>query len=913
MNIIRSGVGVVLAVALLAVGCGGSGSAIAVVANAGDDQDVLTSSTVTLDGQGSVGVVTSTWTFTSRPTGSSATFSGSGTLTPTFVADVAGAYVIQLSVNGGAATDSVTVTAKSVIAAIGVGSGSNIATRERFNTTEYVIDLADTGGILDASGSRTGSGSIASYAWEQVAGPSATTTNGTTNSTLTFTAPTLANFPTLASSEAYKWQVLPVSRDDTKLMFKLTVTDSSGNTDAAVFIVYVADEGSEIHTSSGLPNVAVGSKVYLSGPSLRAAGANTTTALLGSAITDWSWTLSLPAGSSVTFADSGSTTSSIQFPSFTPDVDGIYTVTYTSTSGSVTSGELQINTADWAGVGTIGGTTPVSPQCANCHDGTVEGDMTTGWMATEHASIFEDSLTTYAGLAPEPYLWQFHTVGYNTDATNTGFDDLANTNDFTFPEEGMTFSELTTDYAAVAKLANVQCENCHGPGDQHRGDPLRIKFSASQFGVCGQCHIQEAQWINSAHNMTGVVHGSGTYQSTWTSNTGCIRCHSSAGFVTHIEGGTLAAITETGVFPGLTCAGCHDPHSATNARQLRQAGNVTMVVDGSTVNAGKAAVCYTCHDGFYEFDEDDCDSNADGVADAICETIDQAATQYVRQVHYNPQAPIFEGKGALADLDGDGDNDLTLDENSFHSGSSFTLAGVTGDTTLASDNNKCVTCHMAAGPASDEEGYQHVGGHSFKLRSDHSIGHLQGEETEDDAAATAGDIELVSACTTCHSDDALTDFNRLARADYDGDGDQEGIQDEVKGLLVALTTKIKSLDTANVKSTSGTVESSGTVTVDVLSYAGTCSSLTSTACKPASGTGTCSNVKAGYTRDDYTMCNFLDASATIRRAIWNHNLIARDGSLGVHNAAFMIQVLQQTYTAAGGNSFATDYPNATLR
>ena len=133
----------------------------------------------------------------------------------------------------------------------------------------------------------------------------------------------------------------------------------------------------------------------------------------------------------------------------------------------------------------------------------------------------------------------------------------------------------------------------------------------------------------------------------------------------------------------------------------------------------------------------------------------------------------------------------------------------------------------------------------------------------------------------------MTEFNRLARADYDGDGSQEGIQDEITGLLVTLTTKIKSIDAVNVLSTSGAVSSGGTVTVDALSY-----------------TGAATNPQTD---------SFNAATATVRRAVWNYNLIARDGSLGVHNAAFAIQVLQGTYTAVGGNSFATDFPLATLR
>lgn len=948
-----------LAASVVVGGCGGGGgTTTTVTANAGDDQEVLVGDTVALDGQASTGVGNIAWTFVSRPSGSSATLSDATTLTASFEADVAGEYSVQLSVNAGAATDTVAVTAVAVQAAITVPSGSAVTTRTRFNSTEYVIDLAQTGGILSGEGSRAAGlnaalksqSSVASYSWEQISGPGATETNGTTNATLEFTAPSFADF--FNASDHYKWQVLPVSRDDTKMVFKLTVTASDGTSDTSLFTVYVQDGGLEIHTSSGLPNVGIGTTVILSGPNLDASGASATVAANeeGDPITDWSWSLSVPSGSSATFLDSGATTSTLQFPSFVPDVAGLYTVGFSSTTGNTGAtayatnkvpGTLTINAADYVGVGTIGGTTPVTPQCATCHGSSpLSGldDKVTAWSGTEHADLFEDSMSTYAGLAPEPYLWQFHTVGYNPDAANDGFDDLAGAAGFTFPEEGLTFSEFTSTYPSVAKLAGNQCENCHGPGGQHAGDPSRIAHSFAQFGVCGQCHIQETQWANSAHNMTGVKHGSGTYQNYWATNAKCVRCHNAGGFATYVEEGeeglaAVAAAVETGEFVGITCAGCHNPHDATNENQLRIAGNVTMIADSSTVDAGKAAVCYTCHDGNYSHNETDCDTNADGIStgNTACATRDQTATEYWRGgYHYNPQSPMLEGKQAITDLSNDGTNDLTLDENSFHSSSSFIRSEVTGDSTLSSTNDKCVTCHMAEGPSSDEEGYLHLGGHAFKLRVGHGIGHLQGGEEAEDTEEEAGEIENVSACTVCHP--SVTEINRTARADYDGDGTIEGIQDEVSGLLLNLSTKIKALDTTNVNQAAttyntdvGTTESGGVITVGSLGWAGECTSFSGTTgagCGTGiAGTGSCANRATGRERNYYKPCSFLDANVALRRAVWNHNSIVRDGSLGIHNAAYTIQVLQETYKALGillegdaaTTTYKTDYASATLR
>ena len=145
------------------------------------------------------------------------------------------------------------------------------------------------------------------------------------------------------------------------------------------------------------------------------------------------------------------------------------------------------------------------------------------------------------------------------------------------------------------------------------------------------------------------------------------------------------------------------------------------------------------------------------------------------------------------------------------------------------------------------------------------------------------EVEFIATCQGCHP--TVSSFNRSSRADYDGDGSIDGVQDEIRGLLLALATKIKSIDLTNV--TGGTAaDTAGDITVtDFAAFA--------------------SQAVMNATQID------------VRRAVYNHNLISKDKSLGVHNMAFAIQVLQNTYSAVsqinGGNSFATDYPNAVIR
>ena len=86
------------------------------VADAGPDQTALQGGTITLDGSGSSDIdgdsLTYNWTFVSVPTGSTAVLSDSSIVNPTFTADVAGTYEVQLIVNDGtidSAPDSVSI------------------------------------------------------------------------------------------------------------------------------------------------------------------------------------------------------------------------------------------------------------------------------------------------------------------------------------------------------------------------------------------------------------------------------------------------------------------------------------------------------------------------------------------------------------------------------------------------------------------------------------------------------------------------------------------------------------------------------------------------------------------------------------------------------------------------------------
>ena len=96
------------------------------IANAGTNQNVLVGATVTLNGGSSTSIDSSPLTYAwilTRPNGSNAVLSGATTVSPTFVADVAGNYTAQLTVNDTFQTsDPATVT----IGASGSGASGSI-------------------------------------------------------------------------------------------------------------------------------------------------------------------------------------------------------------------------------------------------------------------------------------------------------------------------------------------------------------------------------------------------------------------------------------------------------------------------------------------------------------------------------------------------------------------------------------------------------------------------------------------------------------------------------------------------------------------------------------------------------------------------------------------------------------------
>ena len=124
-------------------------------ANAGNNQTItLPTSTVTLDGSGSLGLTSNVWTNVSGPNTPSIT--NPNAVSTTVNGLIAGTYVFQLSINSGASTDQMTVTVLPAAAPVANAGASQ------------TITLPTSSVTVSGAGS---SGTITSYLWTRISGP----------------------------------------------------------------------------------------------------------------------------------------------------------------------------------------------------------------------------------------------------------------------------------------------------------------------------------------------------------------------------------------------------------------------------------------------------------------------------------------------------------------------------------------------------------------------------------------------------------------------------------------------------------------------------------------------------------------------------------------------------------------------
>jgi len=146
------------------------------VANAGPNQNVTTNSVVTLSGTGSTDAnydtLTYAWSFASKPSTSTAALSSATASAPTFTADLAGTYVVNLIVNDGKVNSSnvsaVTVTASAANSTPVANAGNNQTVTLAGSPAVWTVTLS-------GAGSTDANGDTLTYLWAITTKPTSST------------------------------------------------------------------------------------------------------------------------------------------------------------------------------------------------------------------------------------------------------------------------------------------------------------------------------------------------------------------------------------------------------------------------------------------------------------------------------------------------------------------------------------------------------------------------------------------------------------------------------------------------------------------------------------------------------------------------------------------------------------------
>jgi len=432
----------------------------------------------------------------------------------------------------------------------------------------------------------------------------------------------------------------------------------------------VALDTTDIYTknSTGLGNIGVGETIYLAG------NPGDTT------ITTWTWSLTIPP------QGSAATLSSTDQPvvSLIPDRDGKFSVTLSVASDSGNSDPVTyvVSSGKYVGVGGFAGE-PEGAQCAACHNGDSQPDKVTEWKETKHAKMFTDGINGVKSPTYKASCIRCHVVGYDKSATNNGFDEVAAAEGWTFPDTPLVatnWDNMVENYPNSANMANIQCENCHGPGSRHNSAVSDNKIVVSyESGVCAKCHdsgthhFRPYQWDNSLHSHP--VDESGRAD--------CVKCHTGLGFIDNLAG-VADSLIRTEYLP-ITCVTCHDPHAVSNDNHQLRTTEAYTLMNGEVADVGFGNLCINCHHSR--------------------RNVDTYAGVYNRRYspHYGPQGDMLVGTGGV-----EYGQEI---ESSPHA-------------TILDDG--CVDCHMAPGieDAADPS-WGKLGDHSFAMKTEDGVEHTE--------------------------------------------------------------------------------------------------------------------------------------------------------------------------------------------
>ncbi|KKN12289.1 hypothetical protein LCGC14_1018010, partial [marine sediment metagenome] len=600
--------------------------------------------------------------------------------------------------------------------------------------------------------------------------------------------------------------------------FKVAVTTSSGvYTDTVSVMAHLP-----YAVTTGVRNVPINVPVLLHGK-----------------IQDvYNWELILPADSSAVLNDS-----TIQNPSLTPDVVGRYTLT--EMNSGVT---LHLYGGTWLGVivGQDEKGEPVADEaCTVCHNNPAVPDKFSVWKASGHAEILSANIDNPSGHWSEGCA-SCHTVGYDLDADNDGFDEVMATEGWEVPHAALgNWAAMLADYPDTARLANIQCENCHGPQETGAHGQADARTSVSS-DVCGACHGEPPrhgrfqQWEESNHADYTLAIERAT-------NASCGRCHVAQGFLAWLPqleegnpGNIEAEITWTAeTAEPVTCVVCHDPHGQgkisgePNTATVRVEGNTSMLPAGfKVIGAGRGALCMTCHNSR--------NSERNDVAMPVTDD---------RVPHTAAQTDVLMGENAY-----------------------FVSVGQRSPHSLIEDT--CTGCHMVLSPPPAEFSRQGAGtNHSFEASSD--------------------------ICASCHG---VFTGGTLDDAVHGGLEELKvAIEEAIAKEIVAQTSAGKTVTLVKMGPDESDVNIVGDSQVTGVEFLETHGRL---AMNIAVDGTVYEHVRLARDTevtdpDGKVVGTFIasDAGQVIAKAGWNYFLIEGDGSEGVHNPSFTLQVVSASVDA----------------
>jgi predicted CXXCH cytochrome family protein len=316
--------------------------------------------------------------------------------------------------------------------------------------------------------------------------------------------------------------------------------------------------------------------------------------------------------------------------------------------------------------------------CGSCHAG-----KQSDWASTGHADAWD---TLEGSGHSQEFCEGCHTVSENGNATTQpgGWTATADTRYF-----------------------DVQCESCHGPGDNHVANPgasqpmASISVGTDVTTGCGECHTGShhpflEEWSQSRHGYGG---NSGVR-----AREGCDSCHEGREALVALGVNSTYTEQDASETQPIVCSVCHDPHGSPNAANLRYPIDVPNVDQN---------LCMKCHQK---------------------RAVPELASS--RGPH-SPQGPLLLGE------------DVGWIPPNFDTG---TIVGTHG-----SDQNQrlCATCHVNSYEITDpvtEDFVFNATGHSFK-----AIACLdgQGVPTPDDSCALTE--RTFASCTAagCHGSETV--------------------------------------------------------------------------------------------------------------------------------------------------------------